>query len=94
VAEGASAVDESLVTGEPLPREKLPGHEVIGGSVNHYGSLLVRVTRVGEESFLEQVARHIREARALKPGILLLLDRVLKSFVPGVLLVGAAWSRW
>ncbi|MBI2462337.1 MAG: heavy metal translocating P-type ATPase [Candidatus Rokubacteria bacterium] len=90
VEEGASAVDESLVTGEPLPREKLPGHEVIGGSLNHSGTLLVRVSRVGEESFLQQVARHIREARALKPGILLLLDLVLKYFVPGVLLVGAA----
>ena len=95
VAEGASAVDESLVTGEPLPREKLLGHEVIGGSVNHYGSLLIHVTRVGEESFLEQVARHIREARALKPGVLLLLDQILKYFVPGVLLVGvAAFLFW
>ncbi len=95
VVEGASAVDESLVTGEPLPREKAPGQEVIGGSVNRYGSLLVRVSRVGEESFLEQVARHIREARALKPGILLLLDRILKYFVPGVLLVGlAAFTFW
>jgi Cu+-exporting ATPase len=90
VEEGASAVDESLVTGEPLPREKLPGQEVIGGSLNHSGTLLVRVTRVGAESFLQQVARQIQEARALKPGILLLLDRVLRSFVPGVLLVGAA----
>jgi len=90
VVEGASAVNESLVTGEPLPREKLPGHEVIGGSVNQSGTLLVRVTRVGEESFLEQVARHIQEARALKPSILLLLDRILKYFVPGVLLVGTA----
>jgi heavy metal translocating P-type ATPase len=90
VVEGASAVNESLVTGEPLPREKLPGHEVIGGSLNQTGSLLVRVTRVGEESFLEQVARHIQEARALKPGILLLLDQILKFFVPGVLAVGAA----
>ncbi len=87
VVEGASAVNESLVTGEPMPREKLPGHEVIGGSVNQSGTLLVRVTRVGEESFLEQVARHIQEARALKPGILLLLDRILKYFVPGVLTV-------
>ncbi len=90
VVEGASAVDESLVTGEPIPREKLPGHEVIGGSLNHSGTLLVRVTRVGEESFLQQVARHIQEARALKPGILLLLDRILKYFVPGVLVVGVA----
>ncbi len=95
VAEGASAVDEHLVTGEPIPREKLPGHEVIGGSVNHSGTLLVRVTRVGEESFLQQVARHIQEARALKPGILLLLDRILKYFVPGVLVVGvAAFAFW
>jgi Cu+-exporting ATPase len=96
VVEGASAVNESLVTGEPMPREKLPGHEVIGGSVNHSGTLLVRVTRVGEESFLEQVARHIQEARALKPGILLLLDRILKYFVPGVLtvavLTAVAWT--
>jgi heavy metal translocating P-type ATPase len=90
VVEGASAVDESLVTGEPIPRDKIPGDEVIGGSVNQHGTLLVRVSRVGEESFLQQVARHIQEARALKPGILLLLDRILKYFVPGVLLVGAA----
>lgn len=96
VVEGASAVDEHLVTGEPIPREKLPGHEVIGGSLNHSGTLLIRVTRVGEESFLQQVARHIQEARALKPGILLLLDQILKYFVPGVLTAGAAtfvfWS--
>jgi len=95
VVEGASAVNESLVTGEPLPREKLPGHEVIGGSVNQSGTLLVRVTRVGEESFLEQVARHIQEARALKPGILLLLDRILKYFVPAVLTVAVlAFAFW
>ncbi len=95
VVEGASAVNESLVTGEPLPREKLPGQEVIGGSLNTSGTLLVRVTRVGEESFLEQVARHIQEARALKPGILLLLDRILRYFVPGVLAVGlAAFGFW
>ncbi|MBI4611093.1 MAG: heavy metal translocating P-type ATPase, partial [Candidatus Rokubacteria bacterium] len=95
VVEGASAVDESLVTGEPIPREKLPGDEIIGGSVNQHGALLVRVSRVGEESFLQQVARHIQEARALKPGILLLLDRILTYFVPGVLTVGvAAFVFW
>ncbi|MBI2369126.1 MAG: cation-translocating P-type ATPase, partial [Deltaproteobacteria bacterium] len=95
VAEGASAVDEHLVTGEAIPLEKLPGHEVIGGSLNQAGTLLVRVTKVGDESFLQQVARHIQEARALKPGVLLLLDRILKSFVPGVLSVGvAAFLFW
>jgi heavy metal translocating P-type ATPase len=95
VVEGASAVNESLVTGEPMPREKRPGREVIGGSVNQSGTLLVRVTRVGAESFLEQVARHIQEARALKPGVLLLLDRVLAYFVPAVLAVaGVALIFW
>jgi heavy metal translocating P-type ATPase len=78
-------VDESLVTGEPIPREKVPGDVVIGGSINQSGTLVVRVTKVREESFLQQVAKHIQEARALKPGIIQLVDRVLKVYVPGVL---------
>ena len=103
VAEGHSTVDESLVTGEPIPKEKGPGEEVIGGSLNHHGTLLVRVSRVGEESFLRRVARSIEEARALKPGILLLVERVLLYFVPGVLAFSAgaflfwtagAWLLW
>lgn len=85
VSEGASAVDESLVTGEPIPKEKVSGDEVIGGSLNQSGMLLVRVTKVGEESFLQQLARHIEEAKALKPGIIQLVDRVLRRYVPGVL---------
>jgi len=88
VAEGASGVNQSLVTGESLPVDKEPGDAVIGGSVNQTGTLLVRVTRVGEESFLQQVARQVEEARALKPGILILVDRVLQVYVPAVL--GAA----
>ena len=85
VVEGLSGVDQSLVTGEPIPVEKGIGDEVIGGSLNQTGALLVRVTRVGEESFLQQVARSIQEARALKPGIMQLVERVLHWFVPGVL---------
>ncbi len=88
VAEGASGVNQSLVTGESLPVEKEPGDAVIGGSVNQTGTLLVRVTKVGEGSFLQQVARQVEEARALKPGILILVDRVLQVYVPAVL--GAA----
>lgn len=87
---GRSAVDESLVTGEPIPHEKTEGDEVIGGSVNQTGALTIRVTKVGEESFLSQVIRFVEEARALKPGILQLVDRVLAIFVPGVLVAGAA----
>ncbi len=95
VVEGASAVDQSLVTGEPIPDEKVPGDEVIGGSINQTGTLLVRVTRVGEESFLAQVIRHVEEARALKPGLLVLVDRILKVYVPGVLAVAvAAFVFW
>ncbi len=96
VVEGASGVDESLVTGESIPEEKMPGAAVIGGSINQYGTLLVRVTKIGEESFLSQVARQVEEARALKPGILVLVDRVLQVFVPAVLLFAAgallAWT--
>ncbi|MBI2311455.1 MAG: cation-translocating P-type ATPase [Betaproteobacteria bacterium] len=95
VVEGASSVDESLVTGESIPEEKMPGAAVIGGSINQYGTLLVSVTKVGEESFLSQVARQVEEARALKPGILLLVDRVLQVYVPAVLLfAGATVLSW
>jgi heavy metal translocating P-type ATPase len=95
ITEGASAVDESLITGEPIPKEKVPGDEVIGGSINQAGTLVVRVTKVGEESFLQQVARHIEEARALKPGIIQLVDRILRAYVPGVLaFAGLALLIW
>jgi heavy metal translocating P-type ATPase len=95
VVEGASGVDESLVTGESMPAQKTPGDAVIGGSINQSGTLLVRVTKVGEESFLSQVARQVEEARALKPGILALVDRILEVYVPGVLLfAGGALLAW
>ena len=89
VGGGDSAVNQSLVTGEPIPVEKTVGDEVIGGSINQTGTLLIEVTRVGAASFLVQVAQHIQEARALKPGVLVLVDRVLTIFVPGVLVVAA-----
>ena len=85
VTDGYSAVDESMVTGEPVPAEKRAGDEVIGGSVNQAGSLVFEVTRTGEDTFLAQVARHIEEARALKPGIIQLVDQILKIYVPAVL---------
>jgi Cu+-exporting ATPase len=85
VTEGYSAVDESMVTGEPVPAEKRAGDEVIGGSVNQAGSFVFEVTRTGEDTFLAQVARHIEEARALKPGIIALVDQILKVYVPAVL---------
>ncbi len=95
VVEGTSGVDQSLVTGESIPAEKTVGDEVIGGSVNQTGTLLVRVIRVGAESFLQQVARQVEEARALKPAILALVDRVLEVYVPAVLgFAGLAILIW
>ncbi|HEX2064148.1 MAG TPA: cation-translocating P-type ATPase, partial [Acidimicrobiales bacterium] len=89
VVEGHSAVDQSFVTGEPLPVERSRGDVVMGGSINGSGTLLVRVSAVGEESFLAQVVRHVEDARALKPGILHLVDRVLRVYAPTVLLLSA-----
>ncbi|GAA0272991.1 heavy metal translocating P-type ATPase [Halobacterium noricense] len=89
VVEGESTVDESVATGESIPEEKGEGDEVIGGSVNETGTLLVEVTATGEDAFLNQVAHEIEEARATKPGIVQLADRVLRYFVPAVLFVAA-----
>ena len=95
VVSGHSTVDEAMVTGEPIPAEKSEGAEVIGGSVNETGTLIFEVTKVGEDSFLAQVARHIEQARALKPGIIQLLDKILKYYVPGVLMMaGLAMVVW
>lgn len=92
VQSGESDVDESLVSGEPLPVEKRIGDRTVSGSLNGHGTLLVRVTAVGEDSFLRQVIRSVEDARALKPGLLHLVDRVLQVYTPIVLLtaVGAA----
>jgi P-type E1-E2 ATPase len=89
VVSGHSGVYQSLVTGESLPVVKAAGEAVIGGSINGTGSLLVRVTAIGDESFLHQIVRHVEDARALKPGLLHLVDRVLRVYTPVVLTVAA-----
>ncbi len=95
VIDGRSGVDQSLVTGEPLPIEKAVGDSVIGGSINGTGTLLVTIAAIGEGSFLSQVIRHVEDARALKPGILHLVDRVLRVYTPAVLLIAAlALAGW
>ena len=89
VVGGHSSVDQALVTGEPIPVERTVGDGVIGGSINGTGTLLVRVTAVGAESFLQRVAREVEDARALKPGLLHLVDRVLVVYTPTVLTIAA-----
>ncbi|MDP9414359.1 MAG: cation-translocating P-type ATPase [Pseudomonadota bacterium] len=95
VASGHSGVDQSFVTGELIPVEKGQGDTVVGGSINGTGTLLVKVTAVGEGSFLHKVIREVEDARALKPGILHLVDRVLQVYTPTVLLISVlAFSGW
>lgn len=85
VVGGFSYVDESIVTGESVPVEKRKGDRTIGGSINLSGSFDLKITETGEDSFLHQVIKHVEEARALKPSILIIVDRVLKYYVPGVI---------
>lgn len=95
VVAGHSIVDESLVTGEPIPVEKATGDTTIGGSINNSGTLLVKVTIMGKDTFLQQVIRHVEDARALKPGLLHLVDRILIVYTPAVLsIAGLSLVGW
>jgi Cu+-exporting ATPase len=85
VEQGSSAVDCSMLTGEPLPVEVGPGDEVTGATVNSSGRLVVRATRVGSETALAQIARLVAEAQAGKAPIQRLADRVSAVFVPIVI---------
>ena len=87
VREGASAVDESMVTGEPIPVEKTPGVMVTGGTINGTGSLLMEATRVGAETLLSQIVRMVSEAQRSRAPIQRLADVVSGYFVPAVVLI-------
>jgi P-type Cu+ transporter len=85
VVEGRSAVDQSMLTGEPVPLDVAPGDEVAGATVNTSGRLIVRATRVGADTALAQIARLVSEAQAGKAPIQRLADRVSAVFVPIVI---------
>src|SRR5690606_6109778 len=87
VEEGRSAVDESLLTGEPVPVEKGPGDEVVGGTINGSGALWFRATRVGRDTALAQIVRLVQDAQATKLPIQRLSDRLAGVFVPVVVAV-------
>ncbi len=89
VVEGASEVDESLVSGESVPVPKRAGDTVTGGSVNGFGLLKVRTTTVGEASTLARIARLVADAQAGKASVQRLVDRVSAIFVPSVLAFSA-----
>ncbi|MBZ5515345.1 MAG: heavy metal translocating P-type ATPase [Acidobacteriia bacterium] len=84
VLEGSSSVDESMVTGEPIPVEKKPGHAVTGGTVNGTGSFLMRAERVGADTLLAQIVRMVSEAQRSRAPIQRLADVVASYFVPAV----------
>jgi P-type Cu+ transporter len=90
VEEGASAVDQSMLTGEPVPVEVNPGAEVAGATINSHGRLVVRATRVGEETALAQIARLVERAQTGKAPVQRLADRVSGVFVPVVIAIAAA----
>jgi Cu+-exporting ATPase len=87
VVEGLSAVDQSMLTGEPVPVEVGPGSEVAGATINASGRLVVRATKVGADTALAQIARLVADAQAGKAPIQRLVDRVSAVFVPVVLAI-------
>ena len=87
VTEGRSAVDESMVTGEPIPAEKEPGSKVTGGTVNGTGGFVMRAERVGSDTLLAQIVRMVGEAQRSRAPIQRLADMVAAYFVPAVVLV-------
>jgi P-type Cu+ transporter len=89
VLEGASSVDESMVTGEPLPVEKVCGASVTGGTLNATGSFVMRAERVGNETLLAQIVHMVSEAQRSRAPIQKTADTVAAWFVPGVLLAAA-----
>ncbi|MGH2468041.1 MAG: heavy metal translocating P-type ATPase [Candidatus Limnocylindrales bacterium] len=89
VVEGASAVDEAMLTGESLPVGKAAGDEVIGATINTSGSFVMRATRVGTETVLARIVKLVEEAQGSKAPIQRLADRVAAVFVPAVMVVAA-----
>jgi P-type Cu+ transporter len=95
IGEGASAVDESMVTGEPMPVEKAPGDKVIAGTLNTNGSFIMKGERVGSGTMLAQIVKLVSEAQRSRVPMQRLADRVASYFVPAVMVVAAiAFFGW
>jgi Cu+-exporting ATPase len=98
VLDGRSSVDESMVTGEPIPVEKEPGSRVTGATINAAGSFIMKAERVGADTLLAQIVRMVSEAQRTRAPIQGLADRVSAWFVPAVVAIAviafAAWAVW
>ena len=87
--EGHSTVNEAMLTGEPLPVEKVIGAEVVAGTINQTGSFLFKATRIGRDTALAQIVMSVRQAQNSKPEIARLADKISSVFVPAVLVISA-----
>jgi Cu+-exporting ATPase len=98
VVDGASSIDESMVTGEPLPVEKTAGDRLIGATINATGSLIMRAERVGKDTLLAQIVNMVAQAQRSRAPIQRLADRVSGWFVPIVIAIAIAtyivWAMW
>jgi Cu+-exporting ATPase len=98
VLQGSSSVDESMVSGEPIPVEKLPGAKVVGATINGTGSLRIQAEKVGKDTLLSQIVQMVVEAQRSRAPIQKLVDQVAAFFVPTVILVSVLtliiWSIW
>jgi Cu+-exporting ATPase len=98
VLEGHSAVDESMITGEPIPAEKAPGDKVTGATVNATGSFVMRAERVGSDTLLARIVRMVAEAQRSRAPIQSLVDTISAWFVPAVIVTAVVaftvWSIW
>jgi Cu+-exporting ATPase len=98
VVDGSSSVDESMVSGEPIPVEKIAGAKLIGGTVNGTGGFVMQAERVGAETLLARIVKMVSEAQRSRAPIQRLADTVAGYFVPAVLLVAAVtfvvWAVW
>jgi len=95
VVEGHSSIDESMVTGEPIPVEKEPGSKVTAGTVNGTGGFVLRAERVGEETLLAQIVRMVGQAQRSRAPVQRLADKVAVFFVPAVIAIAiVAFAAW
>jgi len=95
VIDGSSSVDESMVTGESMPATKKKGDEVIGGTINKYGTLKIKVTKIGKETVLAQIIKMVEDAQSSKAPIQKLADTVASYFAPAVIIIAViAFAAW